>query len=88
MSEQSVVALSIMKNLFTNWNFMRIVRLALGVSIIIQGVLIKEWMFVGLGALFSLMPILNIGCCATDNCGVPNRKNISKEEEVIFEEVK
>lgn len=77
-----------MKNLLSNWNFMRIVRLVLGVSIMIQSMLIHEWMFVGLGALFSLMAVLNVGCCVAGNCRMPDRKNFSKEDEVIFEEVK
>ena len=76
-----------MMNYLRNWNILRVVRLALGIAIIIQGVEASEWMFVVLGAMFSLMPIFNLGCSGV-NCSVPNRKNIVQEEEVIFEEVK
>jgi hypothetical protein len=76
-----------MMNYLRNWNILRVVRLALGIAIIIQGVQASEWMFVVLGTMFSLMPIFNLGCSG-GNCSVPNRKNIVQEEEVIFEEVK
>lgn len=55
-----------------NWNLMRVVRLAFGIYIIIQGLELNQWLFVGLGVLFSLMPLLNIGCCSTGNCSTGN----------------
>lgn len=55
-----------------NWNFMRIVRLVIGIVIIVQGIEYNEWMFVVLGGLFALMPLLNIGCCSTGNCSTGN----------------
>lgn len=55
-----------------NWNLMRVVRLAFGIYIIIQGLELNQWLFVGLGVLFSLMPLLNIGYCSTGNCSTGN----------------
>ncbi|OJU74805.1 MAG: hypothetical protein BGO09_04320 [Bacteroidetes bacterium 47-18] len=78
-----------MKNYLSNWNFMRIVRLALGIMIIVQGIQVQEWLFVVLGGLFSLMPVLNIGCCSASGCStqIPkNNKNVT--EEIAYEEVK
>ncbi len=78
-----------MKNYLSNWNFMRIVRLALGIMIIVQGVQVQEWLFIVLGGLFSLMPVLNIGCCGASRCStqIPkNNKNVT--EEIAYEEVK
>ena len=86
MSNDEQFKVSMMKNYLRNWNILRFVRLALGIAVIIQGVQASEWMFVVLGALFSLMPIFNLGCSG-GNCSVPNRKNLTQEE-VIFEEVK
>ncbi len=77
-----------MNKLLKNWNLMRIIRLALGVIIMIQGVQTKEWIFVVLGGLFSIMPLLNIGCCSTGTCNTPQRKNSGKVEDIHFEEVK
>lgn len=77
-----------MTNYLKGWNFMRVLRLALGIFIIVQGVQIKEWLFVGAGVLFSLMPILNIGCCGVSGCNTPVRKSNEKNEEVSYEEIR
>ena len=45
-----------MDNYLKNWNFMRLLRLALGIIIMVQGALSKEWIFVAMGALLTLMP--------------------------------
>lgn len=77
-----------MKGYLRNWNLMRILRLALGVFIIVQGVQAQQWLFVGLGGLFSLMPLLNIGCCGTSGCNTPIRKSNKKTEDITYEEVR
>ena len=77
-----------MKNYLRNWNFMRVLRLALGIFIIVQGVQAKEWLFVALGGLFSLMPLLNIGCCGASGCNTPVSKSRKKVEEITYEEIK
>lgn len=66
---------------------MRIIRLALGVIIIVQGILNREWIFVILGGLFSLMPLLNVGCCGAA-CSTPMKKSNAEMEEIHYEEVK
>lgn len=60
-----------MKNYFRNWDFMRVVRLAVGVFIMVQGYQESQWLIVGAGAFFSLMPLLNIGCCGSSACSIP-----------------
>lgn len=78
-----------MKSYFSNWNFMRFVRLALAIMIIVQGIQMREWLFIVLGSLFSLMPLLNIGCCGTSGCNTRVRKNNGNiTEEIAYEEVK
>ncbi len=77
-----------MKNYLRNWNFMRVLRLALGIYIIVQGVIENQWMFVILGGLFSLMPLINMGCCGTSGCNTPTPKSNKKVEDITFEEVK
>lgn len=74
------------QKIFSNWNTMRAIRLAIGIYIIVQSIQTQEWMFVALGGLFTLMPLLNIGC-GGDACSTPTTK-INKTDDVTFEEVK
>lgn len=68
---------------------MRIIRLILGIAVLIQGIVMAEWMFMALGGLFSLMPLLNIGCCGASGCNIRTRKNSHKQtEDITFEEIK
>lgn len=67
---------------------MRVLRLALGIFIIVQGVVARDWLFIGAGVLFSLMPILNIGCCGASGCNTPVRKNTGNVEDVSYEEIR
>ncbi|WP_205313890.1 hypothetical protein [Pedobacter nanyangensis] len=65
-----------MKNYLKQWNFMRLLRLALGILIVVQGVATNEWLLVGLGALFSVMSLMNLGGCGISGCrvSVPSKK--------------
>jgi hypothetical protein len=45
-------------------------------------------LFVGAGVLFSLMPILNIGCCGVSGCNTPVSKSSKKIEDITYEEIK
>lgn len=77
-----------MKNFLSNCNFMLVLRLALGIYIIVQGFVDNQWLFVALGGLFSLMPLLNIGCCGASGCNTPVRKSNKKLEDISYEEVR
>lgn len=77
-----------MKNYLKNWNFIRVLRLAVGVFIIVQGSMANEWLLVGLGAMFSLMPIMNWGCCGAATCSTTPQKRNKKTEEITYEEVR
>lgn len=67
---------------------MRLFRLAIGIFIIVQGIMVKEWMLAGLGALFTLMPLMNVGCCGISGCNTSVPKSSKKVEDITFEEVK
>lgn len=73
--------------ILSGWNIMRMVRLALGIFIIVQGIVTKEWMFALLGVVFAIIPLLNIGCCGTSGCGVPVSKSQKESEDITYEEV-
>ncbi len=77
-----------MKEYLKTWDYMRVLRLALGIFIIVQGISAKEWLFVALGGLFSLMPLLNIGCCGVSGCNTPVSKSSKKIEDITYEEIK
>lgn len=77
-----------MKNYLKNWNIIRFLRLIVGVFVVVQGIISKEWMFVFLGGLFALMPLMNVGCGALD-CQTPRYKNTKEEQdEIHYEEIK
>jgi hypothetical protein len=77
------------QTLLTNWNFMRILRLGIGIYIAIQAIETQS-AFAGLVAVFFLFQaITNTGCCGSNGCAVPIKKsNPDKTEEVDFEEIK
>lgn len=77
-----------MKGYFRNWNLLRVVYLALGIYVIVQGLLSEEYLWVLLGSFFLLMPIFNIGCYGGNDCSIPEPKNELKEEEITYEEIK
>ena len=77
-----------MKNYLKNWNFMRLLRLAMGVYIIVIGVQENNPWFIVLGGMFSLMPLFNIGCSGVSGCNVPEAKSNKNTGGITFEEVK
>lgn len=77
-----------MKNILSNWNIMRLLRLAMGVFVVWQGVLAHEWALVVMGCIFSLLAIFNIGCCGTAACNIAAKSQKSQNKDITFEEIK
>lgn len=80
-----------MVNYFRNWNFMRAIRLILGLVILAQGIDASDYLIGALGGLFAAFAIFNVGCSANGGCSTfPNPKISNKKltNEVEFEEVK
>ena len=73
--------------IFSNWNFMRFIRLLLGIVIIVQSVIVKDWAIGLLGVLFTAMPVFNIGCCGVNGCATPAKKSTENIKDVTYEEV-
>lgn len=71
-----------MKNrILYQWNWMRVVRLAIGSYALIQGIMHSENLMIGIGAFFLIQGILNFGCssCSTGNCNIkPNNNETEK----------
>ena len=76
------------QNIFKNWNFVRILRLAMGIFLVVEAVKSGMLFLVLVGAVFVAMPLLNIGCCATGKCSVPERNSGKTVNEVEYEELK
>lgn len=77
-----------MKQYLQNWNFLRLLRLAMGVAIIVQGINLKEYAISIIGAWFTIMAIANMGCCGVGSCNTNyyNKKN-NTEKETSYEEI-
>ena len=75
------------QGIFSNWNFMRAIRLVLGIFIIVQSIVVKDWAIGLLGILFTAMPLFNIGCCGTSGCTVPRERKPGNSKDISCEEV-
>ena len=75
------------QTIFYNWNFMRFIRLVLGIFIIVQSVIVKDWAIGLLGIFFTAMPLFNIGCCGAGGCSVLIKKTTENTKDVSYEEV-
>lgn len=71
----------------SNWNFMRFFRLGLGIAIIVQSVMAKDWTMGILGSLFAGMAVFNVGCCGAGGCSTPTRKTSANTKDISYEEV-
>lgn len=70
------------------WDAWRWLRLGIGIWVIGQGISSSNGQLIVMGVFFTLMPLLNVGCCGSGACGVPQSKSIHAEQEVRFEEVR
>ena len=59
-----------MKIILQHWNFIRFIRLVLGLGILIQGILYKDPLRIILGLLFGGMAVANIGCLGNSGCSI------------------
>ena len=78
-----------MNTLLQNWNFMRGLRLLLGVIVLLQSIFAKD-LLLGVMSLFLIgMAVFNFGCCGSGGRGVNFNKSKSNKtiEDVDFEEV-
>jgi hypothetical protein len=75
------------QTIFSNWNFIRLLRLGAGIAILIQAVIARDILFALMGLVFTAMPVFNIGCCGTQGCSVPSEESHDKAKEITYEEV-
>lgn len=75
------------KSLLSNWSLIRAIRLILGLIIVAQGFIQKDYVFAFLGMLFAVLAFANIGCCGTSGCNTNIHSVNTKEKEIQYEEV-
>ena len=75
------------QTILSNWTFMRFLRLGIGIAILVQAVIAKDILFAFAGILFTAMPVFNIGCCGTNGCYTPAKKNTEPTKDITYEEV-
>jgi hypothetical protein len=69
---------TIKQTLFTNWNFMRWIRLGLGLIIGIQAIKNHEPGLGLLSAFLLFLAISNSRCCGAKGCAVPDSNKKTK----------
>ncbi len=73
--------------IFNNWTFIRFIRLAMGIAIVVQAVIAKDVLFGIAGLLFTGLAIFNLGCCGTGGCFTSINKNKITSKDISYEEV-
>ena len=76
------------ERILSRWNFIRALRLALGLLIVIHGLYTKEWLFVAVGGFFAFFPLMNVGCHGFSHCSTPISKADKNNEDTVYEEVR
>ena len=78
--------------LTTNWNAMRVIRVAMGAAALGFGILRHDNLLMAAGGFLLFMGLTNTGCCAAGACDAPpsrRREDASKGiEGTTFEEVR
>lgn len=77
------------ERILQSWDWLRIVRLVIGVSVIFQSVAMQSWLLVAAGVMLTSMAVLNIGCGLNGCSTMPSTSDMKKaDREITFEEVK
>ena len=76
-----------MRAILQGWNFIRIIRLVLGIAILVQGIMTKDFLTAVLGIFFAGMAVANVGCCGTKGCAVNTARSIKDKSNIEYEEV-
>ena len=80
---------TIKQTLFTQWNFVRWIRLAVGLFFAVQAVQLHDAIAGLISTIFLVQALTNTGCCGASGCAVPTRtKNSDTIQEVEYEEIK
>lgn len=73
--------------MFKNWNFVRMLRLAMGVFLLVETIKSGTWLLVIVGAVFTLLPLFNVGGCSNGSRLVFTNNVNEDSLKVDFEEI-
>lgn len=73
----------------SNWNFMRILRLLVGIIALWQAILMKDYLLGAAGILLMIMSAFNTGCCGVNGCRISASGSTpaESEKEITYETV-
>jgi len=73
----------------TNWSFMRILRLLVGIIALWQAILMKDYLLGATGIMLLIMSAFNIGCCGAGGCSInlPRSRSAGNQKEITYETV-
>ena len=79
--------------LLSGWDFVRVLRLVIGVSALAAYYSEHDSMMGMLGIIVTAQAVFNVGCCGVNSCSSTNTQSNSKEispdeTDVSFEEIK
>jgi hypothetical protein len=75
--------------IFSNWNFMRVLRFGLAIYVLIEAIRTYDVVFGALASVLLLQAIFNVGCCSGGACySNKAESNDTENKEVIYEEIK
>lgn len=79
--------------LLTDWNFMRVLRLLGGFSLVVLGILKRDTISSAFGFFFVYQGLFNVSCCGAGSCSnssieTTKMKQIKESEEIFYEEIK
>jgi hypothetical protein len=90
LKSRSLKTTEMKERILTNWNWVRVMYLALGVFMTVQALASQQWFVALAGTYFASMGLFGFGC-ASGSCAVDNRHASEGGEpvsDVKFEEVK
>ncbi len=80
---------TIKQTLTTQWNLMRIIRLAAGLFLAVQAVQLHDVLAGFISAILLFQAFTNTGCCGVSGCAVPSStKTSNPDQEIQYEEIK
>jgi hypothetical protein len=77
-----------LKTITTGWNFFRILRFVTGMAVLVQSLILQEWLLAFAGIFLAGMAVFTKGC-GVNGCdnNLPSFKNKSEFKEIIYEEL-
>jgi|GEM_PF-4461311 hypothetical protein len=76
------------ERLLQKWDWLRVLRLFIGVSVLFQAFFMREWLLFAAGFMLSGMAVMNFGCGLNGCSTAPPPHGRNETGDVHFEEVK